>query len=60
MNNSSRRHLFCGENERNDESVETQDLSKNQDEDHAHEKPGLLSRASHACISHNADGEACC
>lgn len=53
-------HLFRGENQGDNEPVETQDLSENQDEDHAHEEPGLLSCAPHACVSHNADCEACC
>lgn len=52
--------LFCGEDEGNDEAIEPQDLSEDQDEDHAHEEPGLLGCASHACISHNADGKASC
>lgn len=51
--------LFRGENEGDDEPVETQDLSENQDEDHAHKKPRLLSCASHACVTHDADREAC-
>lgn len=51
--------LLRGENKSDDEPVETQDLSKNQDEDHAHKEPGLLSCAPHACVSHNADRKAC-
>lgn len=50
--------LFRGEDEGDDEPVETQDLSENQNEDHAHEKPGLLSRAPHARVAHDADREA--
>lgn len=52
--------LFRGQDEGDDEPVETQDLSENQNEDHAHKKPRLLSRAPHASITHNADGEASC
>lgn len=52
--------LFRGENEGDDEPVETQDLSENQDEDHAHKKPRLLSCSPHACVSHDANSEACC
>lgn len=52
--------LFRGENEGNNKPVETQDLSENQDEDHAHKKPRLLSCAPHACVAHNANCEACC
>lgn len=52
--------LFCGENKSNNEPIETQNLSKNQDEDHANKKPWLLSCASDACITHDANREACC
>lgn len=52
--------LFCGQNEGNDEPVETQDLSENQDEDHAHKEPGLLCRASHTSVAYDANGEAGC
>lgn len=52
--------LFCGENEGNNETVETQDLSEDQDEDHAHKKPRLLSCSPHACVAHDADRKACC
>lgn len=52
--------LFRGENEGNDEPVETQDLCENQNEDHAHKKPRLLSCAPHACVAHDANCEACC
>lgn len=51
--------LFRGENEGDNESVETQDLSENQNEDHAHKKPRLLSCAPHACVAHDANSEAC-
>lgn len=30
-------HLFCGEDEGHDETIKPQDLSENEDEDHAHE-----------------------
>ncbi len=52
--------LFRGQNKGNDEPVETQDFSKNQNEDHAHKKPRLLSCAPHARVTHDADGETCC
>lgn len=53
-------NLFCGKNKGNNEAVETQDLSENQDEDHAHKKPWLLSCASDTGVAHDADCEACC
>ena len=49
--------LFCGEDESHNKTVEPQDLCKDQEEDHAHEEPGLLGRAPNTCIAHNADGE---
>lgn len=52
------RRLFGGENEGDDEPVEAQDLGENQDENHAHEKSRLLSRAPHAGVAHYPDGEA--
>lgn len=52
--------LLRGQNEGDDEPVQTQDLSKNQNEDHADEKPGLLSCAPHAGVADDADSEACC
>lgn len=51
--------LFRGQNEGDNEPVETQDLGENQDEDHAHKEPGLLSRAPHAGVAHDADGKTC-
>lgn len=51
--------LFRGEDEGDDEPVETQDLGENQDEDHAHKKPRLLSCAPHARVAHDANCEAC-
>lgn len=50
--------LLRGEDEGDDKPVETQDLGEDQDEDHAHEEPRLLSRAPHAGVAHDADGEA--
>lgn len=52
--------LFRGQNQGNNQPIETQDFSENQDEDHAHKKPWLLSCASHACVAHYANCEACC
>lgn len=51
--------LFRGQDESNNEPIETQDLSKNQDEDHAHKKPWLLSCAPHTRITDDADRKAC-
>lgn len=50
--------LLRGEDEGDNEPVQTQDLGENQDEDHAHEKPGLLGRSPHAGVAHDADGKA--
>ena len=50
--------LLGGEDERHDEAVQPQDLGEDQDQDHAHEQPGLLGRAPHARVPHDADGEA--
>lgn len=52
--------LLCGEDEGNDETVEAEHFREDEDEDHAHEEPGLLGSAPHACIAHNADGKAGC
>lgn len=52
------RHLFCGQDEGHDEAVKPQHLCEDQDQDHAHEKPRLLSGASHSGVAHDADGEA--
>lgn len=51
------RHLFCGQDEGHDEAVEPQHLSEDQDQDHAHEEPRLLSGASHSSVAHDANGE---
>lgn len=40
-----------------DESVKTQDFGENEDENHADEETGLLSGASDASVTNNADGE---
>ncbi|TNN83424.1 hypothetical protein EYF80_006405 [Liparis tanakae] len=45
------------DDERHDEPVKPQHLGEDQDQDHAHEKPGLLGGASHAGVAHDADGE---
>ena len=50
--------LLGGEDEGHDEAVQTQDLGEDQDQDHAHEEPGLLGRTPHARVPHDADGEA--
>lgn len=54
------KHLFCRQDEGHDEAVEPQHLGENQDQDHAHEEPGLLSGASHARVAHDADGKPSC
>jgi len=41
----------------NDESVQSQDLSENENQDHADEQPRLLRRAPHAGVADDADGE---
>lgn len=55
-----RGHLFCRQDEGHDEAVKTQHLSEDQNQDHAHKKPGLLGCASHAGIAHDADGKPGC
>ena len=51
--------LLCGEDKGDYETVEAEHLGEDEDEDHAHEEPRLLGGATHACVPHNADGEAC-
>ena len=47
--------LFLGvEVDRHDETVETQDLGEDEDEDHADKESGLLGCASHPGVSHHA------
>lgn len=53
-------NLFCGQNESHNEAVKPQHLSKDQDQNHAYEKPGLLGSASNSGITHNPDGKPGC
>ena len=46
------------ENEGDDETVETQDLSENENQNHSDEEPGLLGSSADTSISHNTDGKA--
>ena len=46
-----------GENERDDETVETQDLGEDENEDHADIETRLLSCASNARVTDDADRE---
>jgi hypothetical protein len=45
------------QNEGNDETVKTQDLSENQDQNHSDEEPGLLGSSTHTGISNNTDSK---
>jgi hypothetical protein len=49
---------LCVEVDGDDESVKTQDLGEDEDQDHPDEEAGLLSRTPDPRISHDADGEA--
>lgn len=42
-----------------DQSVETQDFSENQDQDHSDEQARLLGCSSHTCVTNDSDCEAC-
>lgn len=50
--------LLCGQDEGNNETLETEYLSEDEDQDHAEEQLGLLGGAPHAHNPHNADGKA--
>jgi len=41
----------------NDESVQTQDLGENEDQDHSDKETGLLGRASYTSVTHDANGK---
>jgi len=41
-----------------DETIETQDLGEDQDQDHAHEEAWLLGGAPHPGVSDDSDGKA--
>jgi len=49
-----------GHDEANNESVETEGLCEDKDEDHANKEAGLLRICPHTCVSDNADGKAGC
>ena len=57
LNHAAGGCLFRGQDEGHDEAVQPQDLGEDEDQDHAHEQPGLLGRAPHAGVAHDADGE---
>lgn len=46
------------QNKGDDETVKTQDLSENENQNHSDEEPGLLGSAADTGISNNTDGEA--
>ena len=46
------------ENERNDETVQTENLGENEDENHADEELGLLAGTPDTTVANNADGVA--
>ena len=51
--------LFLGvQVDRHDEAVQPEHLGEDEDEDHADEEPGLLGRAAHPGVAHDADGVA--
>ena len=45
------------QNEGNDETVQTQHLSENENQNHSDEEPGLLGSSTNTSISNNADSE---
>ena len=49
--------LTRGEHQRHDESVETEHLGKDENEDHAHEQTWLLGCSSHTRITNNPNSE---
>lgn len=49
--------LLGGEDEGDDEAVQTEHLSEDEDEDHADKEAWLLRRPPHSRVSHNADGK---
>lgn len=51
--------IFGVEVDGNNETVQTQDLSKNEDQDHTDEETGLLGCPSDTSITNNANGKAC-
>ena len=53
------RYLFLGVKvDRHNESVKSQDLGEDQDQNHPHEESGLLGRASHPGVTHHPDSVA--
>lgn len=56
-------HIRCGlavDDEGDDQAVKTEDLCKDQDDDHPHEKARLLRRGPHSGITDDANGNARC
>jgi len=47
-----------GQDERHDQTVETQDLSEDEDEDHADVETWLLGSSANTSITHNANSKA--
>merc|ERR1711918_100123 len=47
--------ILAGHDEGNDETVQTQSLGENEDEDHSDEKPRLLSGGAHTSVTNNAN-----
>ena len=47
--------VLAGHDEGNDETVQTQSLGENEDEDHSDEKPRLLSGGAHTSVTNNAN-----
>lgn len=41
------------------ESIQTQHLSEDENEDHTHEEAGLLGCPPHSCITHNTNSKTC-
>merc|ERR1719494_1729537 len=48
---------LCEQVDGHDKTVQTQHLSKNKDEDHADEEPGLLRSSPHTGVSHDTNSE---
>lgn len=51
---------LCGKDKRNDQTVETQGLSKDENQNHCDKKLWLLRCGSYASVTDDADGHACC
>ena len=51
--------LFGVEIDGDDQSVQTQDLGEDENQDHSDEEPRLLRRSSDSCVAYNSDCVAC-